>query len=125
MSDVNELIGKYPMFFELRKEPKPFYPIAFGIECGNGWYDLLDKLFQDIVKICEEKELPIPKITQIKEKFAALCFYVESADSEIFELIHEAERVSRTVCETCGKPGNVKNVKGWYITICDNCLNNK
>lgn len=44
-----KLIEKYPIFFEyLKRNDEPIIPIQFGIECGNGWYWLLDNLMGDI-----------------------------------------------------------------------------
>lgn len=113
------------MFFELINESAPHYPIAFGIECGDGWYNLLDKLFSDIVKICDEKNIEIPKVTQIKEKFGSLRFYVGATTEEIHQLIGEAEAESYVTCEVCGSPGSIVKNHGWIMVRCETCLNNK
>ena len=112
-----------------------YYPIAFGFEHDDGWYDLLDDLMGKIEKIDVNKTL---RITQIKEKFGGLRFYTcnsptrmdiigvgsfeteKSADGEqISELIHETEEKSYSICEVCGKPGKLCATKGlWYKTVC-------
>lgn len=45
-----ELVEKYPKFFDYLKEYKGdmILPMQFGIECGNGWYWLLDNLMESI-----------------------------------------------------------------------------
>ena len=51
MKTQNQLIEKYRTFFEWVQElPKgsPIMPIQFGIECGSGWYMLLDELMSEI-----------------------------------------------------------------------------
>ena len=44
-----QLLEKYPQFFEYLKEYRgPVIPMQFGFECGDGWYDLLDNLMEQI-----------------------------------------------------------------------------
>ena len=45
-----ELVEKYPKFFDYLKEYKGdmILPMQFGIECGDGWYWLLDNLMESI-----------------------------------------------------------------------------
>lgn len=89
---------------------------AFGFECGNGWYDLIYKLCKDVSEVSPET-----KIVQVKEKFGELRFYVNSANNKAYELIDEAERKSREICEVCGSKSKVRNNNGWLSTICDKC----
>ena len=124
IQDINELINKYPMFFKTLEEPE-LWPIKFGVECGNGWYGILDKLFQDILSLTETKKIRIPQVHQIKEKFGTLRFYIDSADAEIFDLIEKAEEASEETCEACGQPGKIIKKNGWLMVRCENCLNNK
>lgn len=45
----DKLVEKYHEFFDYLKENEgPIIPIQFGIECGDGWYWLLDNLMEDI-----------------------------------------------------------------------------
>lgn len=97
--------------------------MAFGFECGDGWFDLIWKLCEDI-----EKMLPtmvsIPEepfeVVQVKEKFGGLRFYVTNANSEILDRISKAEAESYKTCEVCGAPGQPNNA-GWITTLCEKC----
>lgn len=86
-----ELFRRYPKLF--RKPGKRLHdhtaPIdERGIECGDGWFDIVDRLCRD----CElEIETVIaqgvtserwPRIAQIKEKFGGLRFYVNGPLSD-------------------------------------------
>lgn len=64
----NKLVERYPEFFEYLKEYKgPLMPIAFGFECGDGWYEILDALMDGIHnKIKTSIEFPDK---EIKSKF--------------------------------------------------------
>ena len=56
--------------------------------------------------------------TQVKEKYGTLRFYVYGADEYIDGMIHMAEGMSATTCETCGNPGKIRD-GGWTRTLCD------
>lgn len=86
----------------------------FGVECEEGWSDLLYKLCQDLQSIGFNGH-----IAQIKEKFGTLRFYVDDASEKIYELIEQAENLSAHTCEICGKLGVYKVVRGWCMTRCD------
>jgi len=114
-----KLIKKYP-FMKRKKltkdntEMHTTYDI-YGVECDNGWYDLIDDLLSRIGPV---------NVHQIKQKFGMLRFYCDSDSKEmsnIYDLIHEAEAKSATICEQCGKPGKLRERRGWYRTICDEC----
>ena len=54
----NNLITKYQDLFKILKKNND-YPIQFSIECGDGWYWLLDELMDNInshMKYCCEKK---------------------------------------------------------------------
>ncbi len=100
---------------------------AFGCECNNGWYDLLDGLCSDIQRVYEDNNVPVDiNVLQVKEKFGTLSFYAavsgpENVRSRIYELIADAERKSKHVCEKCGKPGTLRTNNGWMSVMCDAC----
>lgn len=128
---MNNLIKKYPEFFEWVKEyreesPKgPLFPIELGIECGKGWYWLLDNLLDSIstyIKNNPQLDIPLVKIVQIKEKFGGLRFYYEGGDDMIHGMVWFAEDLSYKICETCGSTEEVSQTGGWIKTICKKCL---
>lgn len=96
--------------------------MAFGFECGNGWFELIKELCEKL----EALDLKDFRVLQVKEKYGGLRFYtggveLEKAD-EVDRLINEAEAKSLTVCEECGKPGK-PNGRGWIKTQCEICRN--
>jgi len=110
----------------LRTSGEPFSPYeGFGIECGSGWYDLLDELCGRIERELNGEELDIRKaftITQIKEKFGGLRFYVGSATDRIYDIISDYEEKSFKVCEMCGTVGEAYDIRGWISTLCRKCV---
>ena len=95
------------------------YPTLFadngfcGFECGNGWKDILDRLF---AKIKDDT-----KVVQVKEKWGLLRVYVDTATNETYNAIDEAERESAKTCEECGSTEGVTTAGGWLKTLCQKC----
>ena len=82
-------------------------------ECGNGWYTLIKNLITDLIELGWDKQ-----VYQVKEKFGALRFYINTGSDEIFKKIHSYENQSYETCETCGEKGELRLV-GWYKTLCN------
>jgi hypothetical protein len=93
---------------------KEIYKDCFPV--GEGWRPLVEKLVDDIIAID-----PTIEISQVKEKFGTLRFYVMSAADEVFDLIDKAEEESGKICEQCGTRENVTTKGGWLLTLCDRC----
>lgn len=100
--------------------PQYAYPL-FGIECGDGWFDLLWKLCEGIEKQLKKDKIKDFEVNQIKEKFAGLRFYVAGCNNKIRKLIDKAEEKSCKICEECGEKGKRVHIRGWYLTLCDEC----
>ena len=91
------------------------YPLADALaEVGPGWAKLVTKCYN----ACAENGVDI---SQIKEKFGGLRFYVCSAPVHVFDIIDTAEDESYSVCEQCGKPGQPRTDRGWIKTLCSDC----
>lgn len=82
-------------------------------ECGNGWFPLIKDLITDLIELGWNKQT-----CQVKEKFGALRFYINTGSDEIFKKIHSYENQSYEICETCGEKGELRLV-GWYKTLCN------
>lgn len=98
--------------------------LGWGIECGNGWFELLRQLLIDLEAINNDRTEGIPKAyaEQIKQKFGELRFYIAYADDQMDEEIKLATGRSRRTCECCGKPGELEAGKtGWLSTLCEEC----
>jgi len=100
----------------------------FGFECGDGWYDILEQLLDHIDTHFKHKYKGVPEgfcIAQIKEKFGGLRVYVDGGDDVVHELIRFTETLSYKTCEFCGSNQNVQQSKGWIITACQHCIDNR
>jgi len=113
------LFGRYPVLYQGRKFPITQSLIPFGIETGDGWFKIIDQLSADIT-LLDEKNGTTTIAVQVKEKFGALRFYVESGSDAVYDLIDAAEEESLKTCEMCGEPGELRGV-GWVSTMCDKC----
>jgi hypothetical protein len=80
---------------------------------GPGWSGILDRLYDKLPKKLY--------VMQVKEKYGSLRFYVGSASNRTFDLISKAEKESETTCEMCEKPGEIKQIRGWYSCRCPEC----
>ena len=114
-----QLFEKYPTIFPGGRNVDPKQSlICFGLEVGDGWFKLIDKLCEDILK-CDGGDKVV--CVQLKEKFGGIRFYINGAPEEVHDLIMKAERDSFKICETCGEKGKLDEIKGWMVTICEKC----
>lgn len=123
-SKYNTLVERYPDVFKQMESslPMPYY--LFGFECGEGWYDIIERLAAKINFELEEDPAlnDLFYVTQVKEKFGGLRFYVTGATEPIWDAIGEAERESSVTCELCGEEGTHRTSDwGWHSTRCDKC----
>ena len=140
-----KLILEFPQFFttdrkihigenpeqelnELLSQEEIVLPIQFGIECGDGWFMILEELMHGIESHLNpdnswprKERIPF-EITQIKEKFGGLSFYYYGGDDFVRGMVRMAEHLSYKICEHCGSTKNVTQTKGWIITLCEDCM---
>jgi len=99
-------------------QPNP-YNYRFGV--GDGWFRMLRDLIIKI-KRNDKKNGYVTKVTQIKEKFGGLRFYVNGTSDVNWDYIQFAEDKSYTICESCGAQSNVGILNtGWLGTRCIKC----
>lgn len=141
----NKLYEKYPQFFVNKDKTPMESPMCFGIEAGNGWYDILsslcwmikqhednkrwqkeweDKKNQEIkdsigisIEGTTEEYFPV-KFDQIKEKYGGLRVYFSGGDDYVEGLVSMAEAMSYKVCDVCGNKGEA-NKGGWISVRCE------
>jgi hypothetical protein len=110
--------GKDALYtFDDLLEQSQSMPIGFGIECGDGWFDLINEACAKIEELNRQHGYNI-QVHQIKEKYGTLRFYVNNYTDGVDAIISEAEEKSETTCEICGKPGKLYT-DGWCVTVCD------
>lgn len=129
---MNEALSKklfddFPRLYRDRHESS----MQRGFECGDGWFDLIYKLSQDIETVARESGLSPdspkwPLCRQIKEKSGSLRVVVFGVDGlsemneEISELRLAALNQSLQICEYCGKPGELVT-ESCIATMCPEC----
>lgn len=78
------------------------------------WHPLITKLIEKLFLAGWDGE-----ISQIKEKFGELRFYIGRGNDEIFELIDDAEDFSSRRCDVCDKfATNYKIINDWFVNRC-------
>jgi len=123
----DKLFNKYPKIFRQRKLPMTETCMNWGIECGDGWYNILDMLCKQIqwhidVNLNDDEdgeEIQVEAI-QVKEKFGSLRFYHSGGNKFIYGMVAMAEAMTMCTCESCGAPGTQSNSK-WITTLCEDC----
>ena len=134
-----ELAKLYPELLEISQ-----IGCSFGV--GAGWNNIIDVLCCTIssnlnsaknrlrgateyprddngewLEKCQadyDKEIDeLPVISQVKEKYGTLRFYVHNSTDRVASLIDFAELMSGCTCEVCGKPGKTGG-NGWIRTLC-------
>ncbi|WP_193369697.1 hypothetical protein [Pelagibius marinus] len=118
-----DLIERYPKLFADYGAAPDKSAMAFGFECGNGWFDLLDALCAQLSKLkpAGESDDPLPLTAlQVKEKYGTLRFYLGACSDEVLALVELAEAMSAGICETCGNRGRTRGMT-WLKTLCSSC----
>lgn len=131
------LTEKYPKIFQVIESQRLMPYAMFGIECGDGWYNIINALcFQiqnhidwnnsqrkrllenNLYNVSIPDEISQVTVSQVKEKYGDLRFYYEGGDSKIDGMVRMAEAMSAVTCEVCGDVGKMRG-HGWYYTACD------
>ena len=113
-----DLITKYPNAFRYTSPNHSFQ--LFGFECGDGWYSVIEPVVAYIEKLNAKEDRVY--ISQIKEKFGGLRFYVDGGDDRLCKLISDAEIKSESTCDVCGAVGSTVKVRSWLMTRCKDHL---
>jgi hypothetical protein len=123
-----KLVEKYPTILKDYRGDCKKTCMAWGMECGDGWYDILDKLLNQLNYISKTSGTQVVA-AQIKEKYGTLRFYYDTIvttdlnlddaiEDIISDVVFAAERKSEYICEVCGKWGELYDT-GWCKVRCD------
>lgn len=85
---------------------------------GPGWWSFIDICMARINEIDPDCEM------ELKEKHGILHAHTRSKIKDktaIYEIEHEMEKWSETVCECCGADGKLVEQDSWLYTLCDRC----
>lgn len=137
-----KLFTKFPLFYGDTTLSPTESRLPFGIECGDGWFDIIWTLTETIhnhqewtQRVYPELEISI-KAAQVKEKWGSLRVYTDLAykdnptreewdkinrfSSTVNGMITLAESISSKTCEVCGGKGSL-NKGPWFRVRCSHC----
>lgn len=110
-----------------RDFPRLYNRLTFYFECGDGWFDLIYVLSKKLMSEIERAEKNGKQVdfyaTQVKEKYGTLRYYSGLSYDFLDGIIEEAEEKSATICDQCGKAGEIRDHCNWYYTMCERCFN--
>lgn len=90
------------------------YTLVEGLESvGKGWATLIHVLFVSKPTHVE--------IVQVKEKFGQLRVYIDPSSDAFANIAAAVEKVSELICEDCALPGTMTTDRGWMLTLCPVC----
>lgn len=115
---TSKLYLRFPGIFKGRNKPMTESLMTFGFECGDGWYNLIYTLCEELEKQARTEDVPLPEAQQVKQKLGGLRFYVVGATREMLDLIDAAETRSEALCEICGDQAERFSDRGWIKTRC-------
>jgi len=112
----NELRKEFPILFGKNKYAD--FLRGFGFEVnGDGWYELIRE-FATAAEFHSQINSPVVA-TIVKEKFGGLRIQgLSNMTDELYEILHKVEEKSYTVCEECGKPGELCGTQYYVSTRC-------
>lgn len=123
----NKILLRCPIIYRRRHDGPMHNLMFFGFECGNGWFQIIHDLSVSIEDLAERlkadgiSEEQLTCVSQVKEKFGGLRFYVDNLYEDMANLIDAAEALSKETCDACGELGKRQYVNGWLRTICNIC----
>ena len=118
----DKLYKKYPKIFRDRNRSMKETCMCWGIEAGNGWYQILDILCGLLQWDTDNNKYPQVVASQVKEKYGGLRFYTNGENEHQSGLIKFACHLSEYTCEKCGSMDGVKQTKGWIVSLCPKCM---
>jgi hypothetical protein len=115
----DKLYARFPELYRQKDLPMSQTCMCWGIECDEGWFDLLWMLSLALEDESKQTGAKIEAM-QVKEKFGGLRFYTGPCTDRGYTLINMAETLSVRTCEVCGKHGQTCNRTGgyWLKTVC-------
>lgn len=122
--ELDEYLCKvFPKIFAERNLPMQETAMCWGFDCGDGWFNIINRLCQNIQhhidwKNKEKEVVAQVVVSQVKEKYGTLRFYYSGGDDTIDGMVSMAESMSGVTCEECGNIGESNN-GGWIKVLCE------
>lgn len=101
--------------------------LIWGLQISAGWTTIVEDMCQKIDFLLQAAPDAEFEVIQVKEKFAALCFYyrLNGAPDQVLEAVRQVvdatERASTETCELCGALGQLTVRNYWMSTRCSRC----
>jgi hypothetical protein len=114
------LVERWPTWFNTGGDIR-CTAMARGFEHGDGWFDILWRLCEELEPLVTEIERaggPKFEVLQVKEKLGGLRIYVNRHSDAIERCLGIAADESFRTCEVCGQPGKPRE-ESWIKTLCD------
>lgn len=108
------LYKHHPRLYAERRLSTNHSCMSYGFMCEDGWYNIIKKLSLQLSEYSKRFHLSL-RVTQVKEKFGGLRFYVNHTDDYINRRISEAMSISFNTCEVCGSNDRVKLCGRSYV----------
>ena len=113
----------FPKIFAERNLSMQETAMCWGFDCGDGWFNIINQLCQNIQhhidwKNKEKEVVAQVVVSQVKEKYGTLRFYYSGGDDTIDGMVSMAESMSGVTCEECGNIGESNN-GGWIKVLCE------
>ncbi len=110
-----DIMGSFPVLFRKMKY----------VTASVGWHGIIYDMCAQITKLIEEEcqDLPeedLPYVADIKEKYGSLRVALYNATDNMDSVVSQAERLSETACELCGRKSEIKG-QGWLVNRCERC----
>lgn len=130
--DDKSLCEKYPKIFQNRDKTIYESCMAWGFECGHGWFELIESLCGEIqnyidwkvktIQDPEQVQLLQVVADQVKEKFGSLRFYYSGGDEVVHGMVRMAEALSSKICSKCGNFYD-RSTNHWRRgAVCEKCI---
>jgi hypothetical protein len=116
--NTNRLFEDFPELYRGRHLPITENRMPYGFCCGDGWFEIIYNLSQQIQNYMQEHPEVAVIAVQVKQKFGELRFYMNRSIPELDALIREATAQSLQTCDLTGQPGVLCQRGYFYQTLC-------
>lgn len=93
------LYQRYPELFAERTLSPQETGMCWGLECGDGWFNLIDTLCCTIQQGIEHGDTPPVRVTQVKERRGTLRVRIRGCNEWLRGMLEMAEAVSALIPE--------------------------
>ncbi len=99
---TEKLYSAFPRLYRGHHKPPSESSMCWGFQCGDGWYQVLYNLSQELSDYqAAHPDLDI-EATQVKSKFGILRVHLNYRDVTIEQMIEHAQHQASVTCELSG-----------------------